>query len=139
MKFSKLFSELQRRNVFKATIAYLAIAWVVIQIASIMLPVFEAPDYAIKILIYVLGIGLFFWIGFSWLYDLTPEGIHKTEDTITDEETSRLNNKRLNKVIVGSLSLAVLLLVIISFWAGSHGIIMIQSIIPESGSPAICS
>ncbi|MGB5480417.1 MAG: hypothetical protein WBM91_04990 [Eudoraea sp.] len=120
MKFSKLFSELQRRNVFKATIAYLAIAWVVIQIASIMLPVFEAPDYAIKILIYVMGIGLFFWIGFSWLYDLTPEGIHKTEDTITDEETSRLNNKRLNKVIVGSLSLAVLLLVIISFWAGSQ-------------------
>lgn len=60
MKFRKLISELQRRNVFRATIAYLAIAWVVIQIASIILPAFNAPDYAIKILIYALVIGLIF-------------------------------------------------------------------------------
>ncbi|MGB5205875.1 hypothetical protein [Eudoraea sp.] len=120
MKFRKLISELQRRNVFRATIAYLAIAWVVIQIASIILPAFNAPDYAIKILIYALVIGLIFWIGFSWIYELTPEGIQKTEDTITDPETIRLNNRRLNKLIVGSLSLAVILLVVISFWAGSR-------------------
>lgn len=119
MKFRKLISELQRRNVFKATIAYLAVAWVIIQIASVIFPAFDAPGYAIKVLIYLLVIGLVFWIGFSWIYDLTPDGIQKTEDTITDEETIRLNNRRLNKVIVGSLSLAVLLLVIISFWAGS--------------------
>lgn len=119
MKFRKFISELRRRNVFKAAIAYLAVAWVIIQIASVILPAFNAPEYAIKVLIYALIIGLIFWIGFSWIYDLTPEGIQKTEDTITDEETIRLNNRRLNKVIVGSLSLAVLLLVIISFWAGS--------------------
>ena len=78
MKFSKLISELRRRNVFKAAIAYLAVAWVIIQIASIILPAFDAPDYLLKVLIYLLAVGLVFWLGFSWVYDLTPDGIQKT-------------------------------------------------------------
>ena len=79
MKFNKFISELNRRHVFKATIAYLAISWVVIQIASIILPAFNAPTYALKGIIYLLAIGLVFWIPFSWIYDLTPGGIQKTD------------------------------------------------------------
>ena len=120
MKFKKFIAELQRRNVFKATIAYLAVAWVIIQIASIILPTFNAPGYVLKVLIYLLSFGLIFWIGFSWIYDLTPEGIQKTKDTFTDEKTARLNNRRLNSVIVGALLIAVLLLTLVSFWAGSR-------------------
>ena len=120
MKFSKFISELNRRNVFKATIAYLAIAWVVIQISSVILPAFNAPDYAQKAIIYVLLVGLIFWVGFSWIYDWTPDGLQKTDDIIDNEETIQLNNRRLNKVIVGSLTLAVILLIVISFWAGSR-------------------
>ena len=120
MKFRKFISELNRRNVFKATIAYMAVAWVVMQIASVVLPAFNAPDYSLKALIYLLAIGLIFWIGFSWIYDLTPSGLQKTKDDSDDEETIRLTNKRLNKVIAGSLLLGVLLLVAISFWAGSR-------------------
>ena len=119
MKLHKLISELKRRHVFKSTIAYLAIAWIIIQIASIILPAFYAPDYALKALIYVLAIGLFFWIGFSWIYDLTPDGLRKTDQTVESEEILELTNRRLNNVIVGSLVIAVILLVIISFWAGS--------------------
>ncbi len=120
MRLSKIISELNRRNVFKATLAYLAVAWLVIQIASIILPAFDAPDYAIKILIYLLSGGLFFWVVFSWIYDLTPEGLKKTGDAPVDIEINRLNNRRLNTVIVSALFLAVFLLVIASFWAGSQ-------------------
>jgi len=120
MKWSKLLSELKRRHVFKSTIAYLAISWVVIQIASIILPTFNVPAYAFQILIYVLAVGLIFWIGFSWYYDLTIDGIQKTDDTDTDSESSIVANRRLNKVIAGSLGLGVLLLIVISFWAGSN-------------------
>ncbi len=120
MKFNKLISELKRRNVFKSTIAYLAVAWVIIQIASTVLPTFDVPEYALKALIYLLSIGLFFWIGFSWVYDLTSEGFQKTKDIIADEETVRLTNRRLNTVIVTSVLLAFLLLGIVSFWAGSQ-------------------
>ena len=88
MKFNELISELKRRHVFKSTIAYLAISWVVIQIASTILPTFDAPDYVLQGLIYVLSIGLIFWIGFSWMYDLTADGIQKTEGVGVDEEKS---------------------------------------------------
>ncbi len=119
MNFRKFISELRRRNVIKSTIAYLAVAWVFIEIASTVLPAFKAPDYAIKIIIYLLLVGLIFWVGFSWIYDWTPDGLQKTDDTIDDEETMRLNNRRLNKVIAGSLTLAVILLIVISFYAGA--------------------
>jgi len=120
MKWSKLLSELKRRHVFKSTIAYLAIAWVIIQIASIALPTFNSPDYTLKIIIYLLSIGLFFWIVFSWYYDLTMAGIQKTDDIDSSKESIELANRRLNKVIGTSLSLGVILLLIISFWAGSN-------------------
>ncbi|MGA9270375.1 MAG: hypothetical protein WBV45_07120, partial [Lutimonas sp.] len=79
MKLSKFISELKRRHVFKSTIAYLAISWVVIQIASVLLPALDIPDTALRVLIYILAVGLVFWIGFSWYYDLTSEGIQKTD------------------------------------------------------------
>ncbi len=119
MKWRTLISELKRRHVFKSTIAYLAISWIIIQIASTILPAFDAPEYALKALIYVLAVGLIFWIAFSWVYDLTAEGIQKTDDLPDDQETLELTNKRLNKVIAASVGFSVLLLVIASFWAGS--------------------
>ncbi|OUR94632.1 hypothetical protein A9Q87_03075 [Flavobacteriales bacterium 34_180_T64] len=120
MEFQKLISELSRRNVFKSVLAYLAVAWVLLQIASIILPAFELPDYSLKVLIYLMSIGLPFWIGFSWVYDYTSKGFQKTKNIIYDKETIQLSNKRLNKVIAVSLLIAVLLLVGISFWAGSR-------------------
>lgn len=120
MRFRKLISELKRRNVFKSVIAYLAVAWVIIQIASIVLPAFDAPGYSLKIIIYFLSAGLILWIGFSWVYDLTSEGFKKTEDIVDNEEFAKLTDKRLNKVIVGALFLAVLLLISFSFWAGTR-------------------
>ena len=118
MKWRTLIAELKRRHVFKSTIAYLAISWIVIQIASTILPAFDAPEYVLKALIYLLSVGLIFWIAFSWVYDLTAEGIQKTDDRPADAETREITNKRLNKVIAVSLGLAVFLLVIASFWAG---------------------
>ena len=120
MKFRKFISELNRRNVIKSTIAYLAVAWVIIQIASTILPTFNAPDYTLKIIIYLLSAGLPIWIGFSWIYDLTPEGFKKSNDYTINEEFNRLTNRRLNKIIAGALLIAVLLLVSVSFWAGSQ-------------------
>ena len=120
MKWSKLISELKRRHVFKSTVAYLAISWIVVQIASILLPALDAPDYALKVLIYILAAGLVFWIGFSWYYDWTRDGIQKTDTIGTSPESLKLANRRLNTVIGGSLAVGVLLLLVISFWAGSN-------------------
>ena len=120
MKWNKFISELKRRHVFKSTIAYLAISWIVVQIASTFLPTFDIPEYSMKILIYILAIGLVLWVGFSWYYDWTEKGIQKTDDIETSKEAIDVTNRRLNKVIVGSLVTGVVLLLVISFWAGTN-------------------
>ena len=112
MKLKELFAQLKRRNVFKAVIAYLAIAWLLVQIASIVFPVFEAPEYAMKALLYFLGIGLIFWTGFSWLYDLTPEGFRKTKDITDNEAHLKVTGQRLNKIIIASLLFVIALLIV---------------------------
>ncbi|NND51355.1 MAG: hypothetical protein HKN54_03055 [Flavobacteriaceae bacterium] len=116
MNFNKIISELKRRNVFKAAIAYLAVSWVIIQIASIVLPTFSAPAYIQKALIYVLIIGFIFWIGFSWLYDLTPDGLKKTKKTGDNEEIVKITSQRLNKVIIGSLLVVIAILIVNQFY-----------------------
>jgi TolB-like protein/Tfp pilus assembly protein PilF len=120
MDIKKLYKELVRRNVFRAVLAYLAVAWVLIEAASTILPTFGAPEYVIKGLIYLLSIGLVIWAGFSWVYDLTPEGIRKTPEAYDTPETRQMNSRRLNAVIIVSVFAAVLVLVAGSFWAGSR-------------------
>lgn len=120
MRIKKIFRELVRRNVIRAVIAYLAVAWALIEISSVILPTFGAPPYLLQGLIYLLAIGLIFWTGFAWIYDLTPDGWQKTPDWVDNTETRAANSRRLNKVIVGAGIIAVLLLLAGSFWAGSR-------------------
>ncbi|MDM9632229.1 tetratricopeptide repeat protein [Robiginitalea aurantiaca] len=119
MDFKKLYKELVRRNVFRAIVAYLAVSWVIIEAASTLLPTFGAPEFLLKGLIYLLGIGFIFWTGFSWIYDLTPEGLQKTTNESVSPENRQFDNRRLNAVIVGSGIMALLVLLAGSFWAGS--------------------
>ena len=120
MDFKKLYRELVRRNVFRAVVAYLAVAWVLVQIADTIFPAFDAPSYLMQGLIYLLAIGLLIWTAFSWIYDMTPEGIQKTSEAEDLAQTRKLNNRRLNVVIAGAGIAAVLLLLAGSFWAGSR-------------------
>ena len=120
MDLKKLYRELIRRNVFRAVLAYLAVAWVLIEAASTILPTFGAPEFLIRGLIYLLAIGLVFWTGFSWVYDLTPDGIRRTPESSDTTGTRQMNSRRLNAVIVGSVITGILVLVAGSFWAGSR-------------------
>ena len=107
---SKFFEELKRRNVIKATIAYLVVAWIVIQVAIAVLPTFGAADWVIQAIIIVLAIGLPIWIIISWIYDITPEGIQKTPEEAEKQIHKQIINKRLNAFIIASLSIAVVVL-----------------------------
>ena len=120
MDLNRLYRELVRRNVFRAVVAYLAVAWVLVQIADTIFPAFDAPSYLMQGLIYLLAIGLVIWTGFSWVYDLTPDGIQKTSEENNDSETRQLNSRRLNAVIAGAGIVALLVLLATSFWAGSR-------------------
>ena len=114
----KFIEELKRRNVIKASLAYLVIAWIIIQVAIAVLPTFGAPDWVIQTIIIIMAIGLPIWIIISWVYDISPEGIEKTSKASDNELKSELTNKRLNVFIIVSLSIAVVVLTLnLSFFS----------------------
>lgn len=112
MDLKKYIAELKKRHVFKAGLAYLIGAWVFIEVSALILDTFEAPSYVMKTILVVLVIGFPIWLIFSWIYDLTPEGIKKTKNSDPDTSKSTVINQRLNRSIIGFLSIAVILLII---------------------------
>lgn len=107
---SKFLKELKRRNVIKSTIAYLVVAWVLLQVFTILLPIVDAPAWILKGITLVLAIGLPVWIIVSWVYDITPQGIEKTSDDTQNDLSRHATNKRLNAFIIASLSIAVVVM-----------------------------
>ncbi len=116
MNLKNYISELKRRRVFKAGIAYLIVAWVIAEVASVVLPTFNAPAYFMKTLLFILIIGFPINLVFAWVYDITPEGIKKTEDIDQKAQKTILKNRRLNIVIIASLAIVVVFLLFKLFW-----------------------
>ncbi len=112
MNFKKYITELKKRHVIKAGLAYLVGAWVLMEVASLVLESLEAPASVMKTILIILVIGFPVWLIFSWVYDLTPEGITKTKNTDTEVSKSPKINLRLNRAIIGFLSIAVVLLAV---------------------------
>lgn len=110
MNFKNYLKELKRRNVIKAALAYLVISWIIIQVATTVLPTFEAPAYISKTIIFILALGFPLWLIFSWVYEITPEGIRKTKSIKPEESITPETSNRLNKIIIGGLGLVIVLL-----------------------------
>ena len=78
------FAELQRRNVYKVAIAYAVVAWLLMQIASQVFPFFEIPNWAVRLVVLLLIIGFPIALIIAWAFELTPEGLKRTE--VADRE-----------------------------------------------------
>ena len=75
------FGELKRRNVYKVAVAYAAVAWLLIQLASILFPTFGAPPWALKLLVVIVAAGFPIALILAWAFELTPQGITRTDET----------------------------------------------------------
>ena len=80
MKIDNFFAELKRRNVYKVAVAYAIVAWLVIQVASIILPTFHAPDWVLQTVVALILLGFPIALVLAWAFELTPEGLKRTED-----------------------------------------------------------
>jgi TolB-like protein len=74
------FSELKRRNVYKVAVAYAIVGWLLIQIATQVFPFLEIPNWVIRLVIALVAIGFPIALIIAWAFELTPEGIKRTED-----------------------------------------------------------
>src|SRR5439155_26047021 len=73
------FTELKRRNVYKVAVAYAVVAWLLMQIASQIFPFFEIPNWAVRLVVLLLVIGFPVALILAWAFELTPEGLKRTE------------------------------------------------------------
>src|SRR6201995_4791647 len=74
------FSELKRRNVYKVAVAYAVVAWLLIQVATQVFPFFEIPNWAVRLVVIVLILGFPVALVFSWIFEITPEGIKRESE-----------------------------------------------------------
>jgi TolB-like protein len=92
MNPGKLFTELKRRNVYKVAIAYAVIAWLLMQIATQVFPFLEIPNWAIRLVIMLLALGFPIALIIAWAFELTPEGLKRTE--VADREPAKPSRNR---------------------------------------------
>ncbi len=79
MNSKNFFAELKRRNVYKVAIAYAVVAWLLMQIATQVFPFLEIPNWAIRLVIMLIVIGFPIVLIIAWAFELTPEGLKRTE------------------------------------------------------------
>jgi adenylate cyclase len=100
-------SELKRRNVFRAAAAYVAVAWLVMQVAEISFPAFGLGDRALRLLILALAIGFVPAVTLAWVFELTPEGVKRDRDLDRSGPLVARTNRLLDRAIVVLLGLGV--------------------------------
>ena len=106
------FAELKRRNVFKVGVAYAIVAWLLIQVADVLLPTFQAPDWVMRVFALFVILGFPLAVFLAWAYELTPEGIKATSAEGPAQYHTRTTGQRLNYFIIGVLVLVVAFLLV---------------------------
>jgi TolB-like protein len=102
-----LFAELKRRNVIRVAAAYVAVGWLLIQVAETLFPVFGLSDAAIRTVVILLALGLVPVAILAWAFELTPDGLVREADVDHASEASRANAQRLDRIVIVALALAV--------------------------------
>jgi TolB-like protein/Tfp pilus assembly protein PilF len=115
-----LIAELKRRNVFRAAIAYLALAWLLIEVAGTLFPGFGIPDWAFRFVVIVLALGFVPLLIFSWAYEITPDGLKREKEVVRDESVTHLTAKRLDTLTIGLIVVALAFIVVDRLWLGQR-------------------
>ena len=102
-----LFKELKRRNVIRVAAAYIVVAWLLIQVAETIFPLFGFDEAPARLLVIVLAIGLIPTLVFAWVFEITPEGLKRDADVARDRSITQVTGKKLDRAILMVLALAV--------------------------------
>ncbi|HZE12175.1 MAG TPA: hypothetical protein VE086_00320, partial [Chthoniobacterales bacterium] len=112
MNPGNFFAELKRRNVYKVAVAYVVVAWLLIQAASILLPTFEAPAWVMKVFVLFLALGFIPALIFSWAFEITPEGIKRESEVVADKSIGSHTGR---KIVALTIVLALIAAGLLAF------------------------
>ncbi len=99
--------EIKRRNVHRMAGLYLVAAWLVVQVASTVLPAFDLPSWLLRAIITVLAIGLVPALVLAWVFELTPEGLKRESEVIRAESVAPETGRRLDRLLLLVLAVAL--------------------------------
>ncbi|HEY9144824.1 MAG TPA: hypothetical protein VIM90_12410, partial [Arenimonas sp.] len=120
----KLLAELRRRNVIRMAGLYLVGAWLVVQIAETLLPIFKTPDWVLQTLVVLLALGFVPALVFAWVFELTPDGLRRDRNDAQEASTANQTGRRMDMLILAGMVAVVLLVAADRMW-------------PEQGSGAV--
>jgi len=101
------FAELKRRNVVRMAGLYLVGAWLIVQVAGTLLPMFGAPDWLPRSIVILLAIGFVPALVFGWVFELTPEGLKRDDKVPRVESIAPQTARRMDRMIIVVLVLAL--------------------------------
>src|SRR5438105_5825418 len=102
--------ELKRRNVYKVAVAYAVVSWLLIQVATQVFPFFEIPNWAVRLVVLLLMLGFPVALILAWAFELTPEGIKRTEEVTPVEASRPRRGRKLTALILVVAGIAAALL-----------------------------
>ena len=102
-----IIAELKRRNVFRVGIAYLVLAWVVIQVTDTISPALNLPGWTLPLVTWLGVIGFPFVLIFAWAFELTPDGIKRDHEVDRSQSITPITGRKIDFVIIGLLLVAV--------------------------------
>ncbi len=112
---AKLNEELKRRNVFRIAALSLVAGWLVLQVAEVLAGVLGLPDWTLRFVAFLLLLGFPLALVFSWVYELTPEGIKRESEIDRSESATGHTSRKLGVATVAWLAAAVTLLALDRF------------------------
>jgi TolB-like protein/Flp pilus assembly protein TadD len=107
MNPESFFGELKRRNVIRMAGLYLVGAWLLVQVASTVLPMFGAPEWLPRTIVVLLAIGFVPAVIFSWVFELTPQGLKRDEDVAPGQSITSHTGRWMDRIIIVVLVLAL--------------------------------
>ena len=111
MNPKKFFGELKRRNVYKVAIAYAVVGWLLTQVTTQVFPFFEIPNWGIRLVVLIIAIGFPIAVIIAWAFELTSEGLKRTESADELPKRSARSHAWIYVVIVaGAISVGVFFL-----------------------------
>jgi TolB-like protein/Tfp pilus assembly protein PilF len=114
----RLVSELRRRNVLRMAALYVVAAWLIVQVAGVLIDLAKLPDWIGTTILWLLAVGFPIALIFSWFYELTPEGLSLEKDVDRSESITHVTSRRLDFIVISLLCAAVILFAYDKWWIG---------------------
>jgi len=112
---TSVWGELKRRNVVRVGIGYIIVAWLLLQVADVVLNNIEAPAWVFQTVMLLLALGFPLALFFAWAFELTPEGLKKEKDVDRSDSITHVTGRKLDFVIIGVLAAALVMFALDKF------------------------